>query len=75
MLQMKTDYRRIGKRAFYDAVRRYEMRHGGLAFETPVSGLPPRVDWRHNGDLIGYVIKATSTREDDAYWIDRRLVA
>ncbi|UTC28809.1 hypothetical protein MARCHEWKA_02970 [Brevundimonas phage vB_BpoS-Marchewka] len=72
---IRTDYRRIGKRAFYDAVRRYEMRHGGLAFENPVPGLPPRVDWRHNGDLIGYVIKATSSRDDDVYWIDRRLTS
>ncbi|USN15270.1 hypothetical protein KIKIMORA_01240 [Brevundimonas phage vB_BpoS-Kikimora] len=74
MLQMKTDYRRIGKRAFHDAVRRYEMAYGGLAFEVPVGGLPTRVDWRHNGRLIGFVIKATSTRDDDVYWIDRSLV-
>ena len=71
---MRNDYRRIGKRAFYDAVRRLEAREGGIAFETPVSGEPPRVDWRHNGRLIGYVIKTTTVRSDDAYWIDRALL-
>ena len=71
---MRSDYRRVSKRAFYAAVRRYEASRGGLAFETPVEGHPPRVDWRHNGDLIGYVIKTTTARADDAYWIDRRLL-
>ena len=72
---MRDDYRRIGKRGFYETVRRYETRKGGLAFETPVHGFPPRVDWRHNGDLIGYVIKTTTVRADDTYWIDRRLLS
>lgn len=71
---MQNDYRRVGKRAFYEAVRREEMRSGGYAFETPVSGEPPRIDWRLNGRLIGYVIKTTTVRTDDRWFIDRVLL-
>lgn len=72
---LRADYRRVDKRAFHEAVRRYESQYGGLAFEAPVGGVPPRVDWRHEGRLLGYVIKATTSRHDDVYWIDRSLVA
>lgn len=35
---LRPDFRRIGKRAFHEAVRRYGLKHGGLAFEAPVGG-------------------------------------